>query len=162
MAVRPPPAWRTAAVNSAASRSTVPSAPDPTDPSRPSPASTILIVDDERAIRELAAATLESHGLAVVEAGGGREALTILQTRRDIDLMIVDFEMPGMNGVAVCDMARRLRPGLPVIFLTGHGRIAALNGVPDRWIIEKPFRAFELAARVAAALPQLPVAGLDD
>lgn len=147
-------------MNSAASRSAVQAAPDPTDAPLPSATSTILIVDDERMIRELAAATLESHGFTVLEATGGREALSILETRRDIDLMIVDFEMPGMNGVAVSDMARRLRPGLPVIFLTGHGRIAALNGVPDRWIIEKPFRAFELAARVAAALPQLPVTGL--
>lgn len=115
----------------------------------------VLIVDDERAVREVAAATLESLGLGVVEATGGREALSLLDSRSDIVLMIVDFEMPGMNGVAVRDAARRIRPDLPVLFLTGHGRIAALNGVPDRTIVEKPFRGEDLARRIGAILPGL-------
>ncbi len=75
----------------------------------------ILLVDDDSAVREVTASALRGLGHTVVEAGGGPAALDLLnRPGQRIDLLVVDFAMPGMNGVEVARGAQTARPGLPV------------------------------------------------
>ena len=80
----------------------------------------VLLVDDDSAVREITAGMLDELGYAVVEAGSGGAALETLQGRPDVDLMLLDFAMPGMNGAEVAREARSRRPQLPIIFVTGY------------------------------------------
>lgn len=120
------------------------------------PLATLLVVDDDALVRTVTAAMLEHHGFAVLEAGNGRDALAIVGRGEAVDLLLVDFEMPGMNGIAVAEAIGRTRPDLPVIFLTGFGHRAELNGVRPGSIVEKPVNDGDLAARVHAALAVRP------
>src|SRR6185437_9789475 len=81
---------------------------------------TILLVDDDANVREVVAATLAEAGLIVIEAADGHEALLHLERVEKIDLLIADHGMPGMTGVELAERARERRPGLPVMFMTGH------------------------------------------
>lgn len=83
---------------------------------------------------------LDELGYLVIEAGSGGAALEILDRRPDIDLLLVDFAMPGMNGAELAREARSKRPGLPVLFVTGYADFSALRDVPRDRIIEKPLQ----------------------
>jgi CheY-like chemotaxis protein len=113
---------------------------------------TILLVDDDAAVREVTAAILRELGYAVIEAGSGGAALDLLESRPQVDLMLVDFAMPGMNGAEVARHVRMKRPALPVLFVTGFADRSALAGVAEAHIIGKPFVRDELAEKVRAAL----------
>jgi signal transduction histidine kinase len=112
----------------------------------------ILLVDDDAAVREVTSAILRDLRYAVVEAGSGADALELLGQRPAVDLMLVDFAMPGMNGAEVARLARAARPSLPVLFVTGYADRAALVGVNETHIIGKPFANDELAAKIKLAL----------
>jgi CheY-like chemotaxis protein len=62
----------------------------------------------------------------------------LVERTRDIDLAIVDFAMPGMNGVEVAQQAKQKRPGLPILFITGFVDHAALAGIEEAEILGKP------------------------
>jgi CheY-like chemotaxis protein len=111
----------------------------------------ILLVDDDEAVRETTAQTLQELGFKVIQVGSGGGALEILASDRKIDLMLVDFAMPGMNGAEVARAATARRPGLPILFVTGYADLAAMTGVGHR-VIRKPFEEKELAAELANAL----------
>lgn len=113
---------------------------------------TILLVEDDRAIREITATLMEHHGFHVLEAGCGREALAILASPRRIDAMLLDFELPGMNGLALAEKAKAIRPDVPALFVTGYGVAAERRGVPHDRIVAKPFRDEELARRLRTLL----------
>jgi CheY-like chemotaxis protein len=113
---------------------------------------TILLVDDDAAVREVTAAMLRELGYAVIEAGSGGAALDVLESRPQIDLMLVDFAMPGMNGAEVARHVGMKRPALPVLFVTGFADRTALAGVGEARIIGKPFVRDELGEKVRAAL----------
>ncbi|HEY1637056.1 MAG TPA: response regulator [Rhizomicrobium sp.] len=113
---------------------------------------TILLVDDDRAVRDVTAAMLRELGYSVLEAGSGGAALDIVEREREIDLAVVDFAMPGMNGVEVAREARARRPNLPVLFITGFADRAAVAGVDADHILGKPFADQELAEKVQHAL----------
>jgi excisionase family DNA binding protein len=81
--------------------------------------STILVVDDEEAIRELMVTALASKTRAVLTAGSGDEALEIVK-RSDVDLVLLDLSMPGMNGVETFREIHSLRPALPVMIVTAY------------------------------------------
>jgi signal transduction histidine kinase/ActR/RegA family two-component response regulator len=117
----------------------------------------ILLVDDDRAVRDVTAAMLRELGYSVLEAGSGGAALDIVEREREIDLVVVDFAMPGMNGVEVAREARARRPNLPVLFITGFADRAAVAGVDADHILGKPFAGQELAEKVQHAL-HAPVA----
>ena len=123
----------------------------PDSPSAPSGAS-ILLVDDDSAVREVTASLLREFGYAVVEAGSGNAALDILRTSAAVNLLLADYAMPGMNGVETVRAAQALRPGLQALFITGFADLAALREVGEERIIQKPFREDELARKVAAAV----------
>lgn len=101
----------------------------------------ILVVDDERAHRQLLGAALERNGYAAVGAGNGEEALAALRDG-SFDLIITDLKMPGMDGVSLLRSARALDPDLVGIVMTGQGSIdsaveAMKAGAQD--YILKPF-----------------------
>ncbi|WP_309646370.1 response regulator [Phenylobacterium sp.] len=112
----------------------------------------VLLVDDDSAVREITATVLTELGYTVVEAGSGGAALDTLQRRTDIDLMLLDFAMPGMNGGEVAREARVRRPDLPILFVTGYADTDALAHADQGAIIQKPFDDHELATKVGAVL----------
>lgn len=126
---------------------------------RPAPAagpsrSRVLVVDDEAAIRDLLAKTLALAEYEVDVAPDGRAALERLRTL-PYDLLITDLKMPGIDGLAVIREARRYRPDLPVIIITGFSTeasaIEAINlGVSG--YLTKPFRVPKVLATAAKAL----------
>lgn len=128
-----------------------PSKPAPSGPpSRPR----ILVVDDEAAIRDLLAKTLALAEYDVDVAPEGRSALERLRTL-PYDLLITDLKMPGVDGLAVIREARRYKPDLPVIIITGFSTeasaIEAINlGVSG--YLTKPFRVPKVLATAAKAL----------
>ncbi|RYE08445.1 MAG: PAS domain S-box protein [Hyphomicrobiales bacterium] len=113
---------------------------------------TILLVDDEPLIRMVAAEQLEELGYIVVEAAEAASALRILNSGRQIDLLITDVGLPGgMNGRQLADAAREQRPDLEVLFVTGYAENAVLNhGHLDRGmhVMTKPFVMETFARRV--------------
>lgn len=89
----------------------------------------ILIVDDEQEFLELMSNRLQKRGFSVVSADTGDKALDLVE-RQDFEAMILDVKMPGMDGIEVLRRVKRLRPGLPVLLLTGHASMeAAMTGV---------------------------------
>jgi PAS domain S-box-containing protein len=112
----------------------------------------ILLVDDDDMVRENTALMLRDLGFEVVEAASGARALDILAGEQRLDLMLVDFAMPGMNGADVARAAAGHRPALPILFVTGYADLGALKNVDERRILPKPFDEKALAERLAAAL----------
>ena len=115
---------------------------------------TILIIDDEKNIREGLSAALELDGYAVRRAANGAEGLALIE-RGDIDLVITDLRMPGISGEEVLARVRGESPGIPVIVLTGHGSIdtavdAMRNGAYD--FLTKPLNIDRLSLIVKRAL----------
>ncbi|MDO8321507.1 MAG: response regulator [Phenylobacterium sp.] len=115
----------------------------------------VLLVDDDSAVREITAGMLDELGYCVVEAGSGGAALETLQQRPDIDLMLLDFAMPGMNGAEVARQAITRRPHLPIVFVTGYADAEALAHAGDAGVIQKPFEDHELASKLRAVLESL-------
>jgi len=117
---------------------------------------TILVVDDDALITLNMIDQLTDLGHSAVEAYSGREALSILQARSDIDLLITDFSMPGMSGVELAEAALKLHPALRVLLTTGYAELP--EGIACTLPrLEKPFREEELQAKIADLLD--PVAG---
>jgi CheY-like chemotaxis protein len=111
----------------------------------------VLVVDDDEAVREVTASILGDLGYEVVEAGSGGAALELLDRDERIELLLLDFAMPGMNGAEVAREARLRRPQLPILFITGYADTTALPQAPHG-ILRKPFRQDELAAQLKGAL----------
>jgi PAS domain S-box-containing protein len=113
----------------------------------------ILLVDDDDDVRAVAAAMLLDAGHVVVEAGSGDVALEHLDRNEPhIDLLIADIAMPGMSGSELARAARLARPDLPILFVSGFADFAGRDDATIDAVLQKPFRADELAARVAKAL----------
>ena len=115
---------------------------------------TILIIDDEKNIREGLSAALELDGYSVKLAANGAEGLALIE-KGDIDLVITDLRMPGISGEEVLAKVRGESPGIPVIVLTGHGSIdtavdAMRNGAYD--FLTKPLSLDRLSLIVKRAL----------
>ena len=113
---------------------------------------TVLVVEDEAAVRLLVTDTLRELGYAALEAVDGRSALPILEGDSRIDLLVSDVGLPGgLNGRQLADMARERRPGLRVLFITGYAEQAAVrHGFLDEGMemIGKPFALDALAAKI--------------
>jgi PAS domain S-box-containing protein len=118
------------------------------DPQESTPGrGTILLVDDEELVRMSTADMLTELGYAVVEAGCAEEALKLFDAGERIDLVVTDHLMPGMNGTALADVLRSLRPDLPVLLVSGYAETDGLDPTLPR--LTKPFRRDELAASLA-------------
>jgi signal transduction histidine kinase len=112
----------------------------------------VLLVDDDSAVREVTAGILHDLGYRVVEAGSGGAALEVLDRHSEIDILLVDFAMPGMNGAEVAREVHARRPGLPVLFVTGYADTEALAAAGDDGILRKPFIEKDLAAKLRSVL----------
>ena len=112
----------------------------------------ILLVDDDSAVREVTASILRELGYVVMEVGSGGAALDLLSRDATVDLVMLDFAMPGMNGREVARQVQTRSPALPVLFVTGYADNSALEEVGDARIIKKPFVGDELVVKVQAAL----------
>lgn len=118
------------------------------------PLSRVLVVEDDAAIRRGVRDALEFSGYAVLEAADGQAGFEAAASA-EVDLVLLDIAMPRRDGMSVLEELRRVRPGLPVIFLTARGeaedRVRGLRLGADDYVV-KPFNAAELLARVEAVL----------
>ncbi len=112
----------------------------------------VLLVDDDSAVREVTAGILHELGYGVVEAGSGGAALEVLDRASKIDVLLLDFAMPGMNGAEVAREVQARRPGLPILFVTGYADIESLEAVGGSGIVRKPFVQEDLAAKLRSVL----------
>lgn len=115
---------------------------------------TILVVEDQRAIRKLISNSLASSGFEVLLAEDGESALSLVENGDHvIDLVVSDVVMPNISGP---DMMRRLRatnPGIKVLFISGYSKTHSDDGPdPEDPLLQKPFRGHELVSRVQALL----------
>jgi two-component system, OmpR family, response regulator MprA len=115
----------------------------------------ILIVDDERAVRESLQRALELEGYEIELAADGREALERLGAGGHVDAVLLDVLMPGMDGLEVCRTIRREGNSVPVLMLTARtqveDRVEGLDAGADDYVT-KPFALEELLARLRALL----------
>jgi signal transduction histidine kinase len=114
----------------------------------------VLLVDDDSAVREVTAAMLRDLGYSVLEAGSGGGAFDLLERERTIDLIVMDFAMPGMNGAEVARQVRIDRPNVPILFITGFAERGAISGIDGALVIGKPFSRDELAEKVTQVLAE--------
>jgi CheY-like chemotaxis protein len=109
---------------------------------------TVLVVDDEALIRIAVADILTDAGIEVCEASGGDQAIQILQSRADIDLLFTDVRMPGMSGVELAKRAAALRPNLKIVLTTGYAGFENTDGYP---VIRKPWDMQQILALLDSA-----------
>jgi signal transduction histidine kinase/CheY-like chemotaxis protein len=141
-------------------------APKPAPPPTPAPAAagaTLLLVEDEETLRELAAEILAEQGHTVLQAADGPAGLKLLRATPALDLLITDIGLPGgglpggglpggMDGRELAAVAREMRPALKIMFITGYSRggMAGIAPLPDDMrLLTKPFTMKALAAAVA-------------
>ena len=116
---------------------------------------TVLVVEDADVVRMLTVEVLDELGYQVLEACDGQQALAILRSDTEIDLLLTDIGLPGMNGQELAAVARELRPGLRVLFATGYAEIVSIDGselATQMDMIAKPFSIDELRDKVASLL----------
>ncbi|HKW53514.1 MAG TPA: PAS domain S-box protein [Stellaceae bacterium] len=117
----------------------------------------ILVVDDDGDVREFIASCLASFGYDVIEAVDAKDALDIAARDAAIDLLLIDYAMPEMNGAELLFQMRRQRPQLKALFITGYAPDAFVDGEIDGVaVVRKPFKLAELASRLRAALGDAP------
>ena len=93
------------------------------------------------------------YGYGVIEASGGNAALGALDANPAIEVLIVDFSMPGMSGIELLERARSRRPEIRAVFITGYVDHTWLNGkLADEIVVKKPFTMDQLAPAVRRAL----------
>ncbi|WP_395598655.1 ATP-binding protein [Pseudomonas sp. A1437] len=112
---------------------------------------TVLIVEDDPAVRVLVSAVLSELGYAFLEAGDADGAMPILNSTQRIDLLISDVGLPGMNGRQLAEIGRQYRPDLKILFITGYAEHAAVRGGfldSGMQMITKPFTFDLLTAKV--------------
>lgn len=143
-------------VGSADARRTAAVTPDK-DVAAKRTASSIVVAEDDADIRSIIGRVLSEHGYAVSVAEGGAAALAILSdTGNHVDLLLTDVVMPGTSGLELAEQVKRLRPALPVLFMSGYadGLFAQSALESDVLLLEKPFTPDALVAAVARALRQ--------
>jgi DNA-binding response OmpR family regulator len=124
-------------------------------PSQPCAGRRVLIVEDDQSLAEFLRTELEAQSFTVDLIHDGAEACVTLQTKQHYDLLILDLNLPRMDGISLIDKIRPLYPRLPLLVLTGRSRVedkvnALQSGADD--CLTKPFSLAELFARVHALL----------
>ena len=111
---------------------------------------TVLVVEDDERVREVAAETLRDAGFRVIAAQDALEALALLRRGEHFDVMFSDIVMPGgMNGIELAQAARRLRPTLPVLLATGYAGTVAGSAEHGFEVMSKPYDQAMLTRRIA-------------
>lgn len=119
----------------------------------------ILVVDDEPGIRLFLEIALTQAGAAVLTAATGAEAVALAQRHPDLQAVLVDVHLPGMDGPATWRALRAVRPGLRCAFLTGLGDpdlAESLRAQGAALVLFKPFTAMELVAAAGHLLAAEP------
>lgn len=125
------------------------------EPPRVSQGETVLLAEDDAAVREVTAEVLKEMGYTVLEVTDGASALKHLNANARIDLLVCDLALPGgMNGRRVAEMGQALRPGMKVLFITGYGESAEganapVSGAP---LLLKPYTLDDLMREVHALM----------
>jgi CheY-like chemotaxis protein len=120
-------------------------------------AQTVLLVDDERDLREVTARFIAKAGYRVLTAANGNEALEVAEHHPDIiDCLVTDVMMPGMDGRQLAHRFLSDRPGTKVVFISGYAEALiddeGRSLEPGRTILAKPFSSAELTAALKTAL----------
>jgi signal transduction histidine kinase/CheY-like chemotaxis protein len=118
---------------------------------------TVMLVEDEEAVRMFSARALRNKGYKVIEAASGRAALDLMSRSADpIDLLITDVVMPEIDGPALVEEFRAARPGLKVIFISGYAESSFRNATDGASLhfLAKPFSLRQLAAKVKDVLAE--------
>jgi CheY-like chemotaxis protein len=113
---------------------------------------TVLVVDDEPSVRMLVNEVLEELGYNAIEATDGASALKVLESGRQVDLLVTDVGLPGgMNGRQLADAGRVASPGLKILFITGYAEHAVMRDghlQPGMHVMTKPFALETLGRRI--------------
>ena len=112
---------------------------------------TILVVDDDRDVREFAVSCLDSLGYHVKKAAGGQAAIDLISGGTPIDLILIDVAMPEINGVQAIQAILELRPGIPFLYMTGYVGRASVD-LSEQRVLKKPFTIAELAEKIEGVL----------
>jgi two-component system, cell cycle sensor histidine kinase and response regulator CckA len=123
----------------------------------PGGAETILLVEDEEAVRALAAHTLRARGYRVVAAGSAEEALRLADQQPAVDLLLTDVVLPGGSGIGLAERLTARLPRLAVVFISGYldpERYDVAGVITRERLLQKPFSAAALAAAVRLALDE--------
>ncbi len=116
----------------------------------------MLVVDDDSAIRSVVSRTVGRLGITSSQAGDGEQALTLFQADPGrYALVLLDFMMPGMDGLEVLARLQKIKPDVHVILMSGLGRqdaVGQFSGLGISGFLQKPFPLEELAAEVRAAV----------
>ena len=118
-------------------------------------ATTILVVEDDPAVRRLSVDTLTELGYRVLEADCAAAGLKVLEAHPEITLLFTDIVMPEIDGGRLAELAKLQRPDIKVLFTTGHTRETVIqNGVLDAGVdlIGKPFTIDQLSAKLHGIL----------
>jgi two-component system, cell cycle sensor histidine kinase and response regulator CckA len=132
-------------------------------PPAPGRGTTLLLVDDEEAVREMVGEVLESEGIRVLRAGDGAAGVELFRERRaEVDVVLLDLSMPGLSGAQTLRRLREIDPGVRVVLSSGYDREEARGrlgaGAPDGFI-QKPYRPEQLMAEIHRCLrPRRPEA----
>jgi CheY-like chemotaxis protein len=115
---------------------------------------TILIVDDNSAVLSMTSAMLSRYGYTAIPATSGNQAVELLQnwTDLEIDLILLDVIMEDMTGPETARELRRLRPHVPIVFMTGFPEHREILAVQQEMVIRKPFTSVTLMRKVREVL----------
>ncbi len=119
----------------------------------------VLLVEDEAPVRSFASRALKLRGYRVIEAESAEDAMVILSEGvEDVDVLVSDVVMPGMDGPTFAGKARELRPDLRVIFISGYAEDSFRRNLKDLEFefLPKPFSLNELTAKVKSAIENGP------
>ncbi|GMG80871.1 ATP-binding protein [Paralimibaculum aggregatum] len=141
-----------------------PAPPEPVEAQQPrrdlTGRGSVLLVEDEHPVRAFAARALKLRGYEVAEAATAEDAMEILADPEfQVDLLVSDVVMPGMDGPTFAAKARQMRPGLRLIFVSGYAEESFRKNLTetDFHFLPKPFSLNELTAKVKEALAEMPV-----
>jgi len=132
----------------------------PAIPVRPGSRPSILVVDDEGAVRRFALRVLEREGYGVTEARDGLEAVDLIKSGSTFEAVVSDIVMPRMNGVELMQALSSIDSDLPIILMSGYatGALTELGISPPCAILPKPFSAERLMQEVRRCTRQRDIA----
>ena len=116
---------------------------------------TVLVVEDDDDVREYIVSALTQLSYSVLEAGEASTALSAIECHPEVDILLTDVGLPGINGRQLADEASRRHPGIKILFISGYAKDAIVhNGVLDTGVelLSKPFTMNGLARKIAQVL----------